>query len=53
MHRAIYLIVTLVLVAGGWLSTALHSTAAPPAPQPVTLPCATIMSVQMLGNAQL
>src|SRR5687767_1206393 len=52
MRRFVFLIVTLILVAGGAMSTAPNGAAAPPAPQPVTLPCATNMSVQLLGNAQ-
>jgi quercetin dioxygenase-like cupin family protein len=52
MHRLVILIVTLVLIAGGVTTAAPRSAAAPPEPQPVTLPCATNMSVQMLGNAQ-
>jgi len=52
MSRLAILIVTLVLVASGVVSTAAGITAAPPEPQPVTLPCATNMSVQMLGNTQ-
>jgi quercetin dioxygenase-like cupin family protein len=52
MHRFAILIVTLVLVAAGTLTAAPPSAAAPPAPQPVTLPCATEMRVQLLGSAQ-
>jgi quercetin dioxygenase-like cupin family protein len=52
MHRFVSLVVTLVIVAVVGLSTTTDSAAAPPEPQPVTLPCATNMSVQMLGNAQ-
>jgi quercetin dioxygenase-like cupin family protein len=52
MRRVVSLVVTLVIVAIVGLSTARNGAAAPPAPQPVTLPCATNMSVQMLGNAQ-
>jgi quercetin dioxygenase-like cupin family protein len=52
MYRYVSLIVTLVIVAVIGLSTTTDSAAAPPEPQPVTLPCATNMSVQMLGNAQ-
>ena len=51
MHRFARFIVPLTLVAVGALTTASPSIAAPPEPQPVTLPCATNMSVQMLGNA--
>jgi quercetin dioxygenase-like cupin family protein len=52
MHRFAHFIITLVLVAFGTVIAAPSSAAAPSAPQPVTLPCATNMSVQMLGNAQ-
>jgi quercetin dioxygenase-like cupin family protein len=52
MYRFVSLVVTLVIVAVIGLSTTTDSAAAPPEPQPVTLPCATNMSVQMLGNAQ-
>jgi quercetin dioxygenase-like cupin family protein len=52
MYRFVSLVVTLVIVAVVGLSTTTDIAAAPPEPQPVTLPCATNMSVQMLGNAQ-
>jgi quercetin dioxygenase-like cupin family protein len=46
------IIVALALVAAGVVTATAESAAAPPEPQPVTLPCATDMSVQMLGAAQ-
>jgi quercetin dioxygenase-like cupin family protein len=52
MNRFVSLVFALVLVAFGTVMNGSSSAAAPPAPQPVTLPCATDMSVQMLGNAQ-
>ncbi|HLL51324.1 MAG TPA: hypothetical protein VK356_11710, partial [Thermomicrobiales bacterium] len=52
MHRFVHSFVTLTLVAVSLMTTSISSAAAPPEPQPVTLPCATNMSVQMLGNAQ-
>jgi quercetin dioxygenase-like cupin family protein len=52
MRRFVVLIVTLVLIAVVGVSTAPNGAAAPPEPQPVTLPCATTMRVQLLGTAQ-
>jgi quercetin dioxygenase-like cupin family protein len=52
MHRITHFIATLALVAAGVLTTTAASTAAPPEPQPVTLPCATDMRVQVLGTTQ-
>jgi hypothetical protein len=52
MSRFVNLAVTLVFIAILGLSTSPGSAAAPPEPQPVTLPCATNMSVQVLGNTQ-
>lgn len=45
-------IVTSMIAAAGFISGGAPSLAAPPAPQPVTLPCATNMSTQMLGKAE-
>jgi quercetin dioxygenase-like cupin family protein len=52
MVRLVRFIGTLGLVAAAGLSTAAAGLAAPPVPQPVTLPCATEMSIQVLGNAE-
>ena len=52
MYRFVHSFFTLVIITVVGLSTAPSRAAAPPEPQPVTLPCATNMSVQMLGNAQ-
>lgn len=52
MHRIAHGIATLTFVAAAMLTTSTASIAAPPEPQPVTLPCATNMRVQVLGNTQ-
>jgi quercetin dioxygenase-like cupin family protein len=52
MFCFVKLAVTLVFIGIVGLSTPPGSAAAPPEPQPVTLPCATNMSVQVLGNTQ-
>jgi quercetin dioxygenase-like cupin family protein len=49
MHRIVRLGGFLVLFAAAPLIST--SAAAPPDPQPVTLPCATNVSAQVLGNA--
>ncbi|MDQ3695904.1 MAG: hypothetical protein M3464_20125 [Chloroflexota bacterium] len=49
MHRLIHLIVAVVIVASGGL-IGRSVAAAQPEPQPVTLPCATNISAQVLGN---
>lgn len=49
MHRLIHLIVAVVIVASGGL-LGRSVAAAQPEPQPVTLPCATNISAQVLGN---
>src|SRR5688572_2266471 len=51
MRRLRYLLVAVGLIAAGALAAASPGTAAPPAPQPVTLPCATNMFIQRLGEA--
>jgi quercetin dioxygenase-like cupin family protein len=52
MVRFVRFTVMSIFVAAGVLTASLPSLAAPPAPQPVTLPCATEMSIQMLGTAE-
>lgn len=52
MTRFVRFIATLVFVAVGVLTAGSPSLAAPPEPQPVTLPCATDMTIQKLGNTQ-
>jgi quercetin dioxygenase-like cupin family protein len=52
MVRFVRSIATVGLVAAGMLAASSASLAAPPAPQPVTLPCATDMRIQMLGSAE-
>jgi quercetin dioxygenase-like cupin family protein len=52
MVRVVRFMVTLVLVAASVLIASSGSLAAPPAPQPVTSPCATDMSIQVLGNTE-
>lgn len=52
MIRLVRSIATLGLVAAAVLTASAVSLAAPPAPQPVTLPCADDMSIQMLGSAE-
>jgi hypothetical protein len=52
MNRIGTLFTTLTIAAAGTVAFAAVGGAAPPAPQPVTLPCATDMSIQVLGNAQ-
>ncbi|MBA2518843.1 MAG: hypothetical protein H0V24_04200 [Chloroflexia bacterium] len=47
MHRLVHLIVAVVIVAAGGLGG--RSAAAQPEPQPVTIPCATNVSAQVLG----
>jgi quercetin dioxygenase-like cupin family protein len=51
MRRSMQLTLALVLISAVMASFAAAGRAAPAAPQPVTLPCATDMSIQMLGNA--
>ena len=50
MRRSVHLLVVLGLVAAGRLAVASGGTAAPPEPVPITLPCATDASVQVLGR---
>jgi quercetin dioxygenase-like cupin family protein len=50
MRRFVQLTVTLVLMSAVVLSAGRDSQAAQPEPQPVTLPCATDMRIQVLGN---
>jgi quercetin dioxygenase-like cupin family protein len=52
MNRVASFVVPFVLAAAIALATSPAAQAAPPAPQPVTLPCATDISIQVLGNAQ-
>lgn len=52
MVRFVRFTVMSMLVTAGVLTANAASLAAPPEPQPVTLPCATDMSIQMLGNAE-
>ena len=52
MRRFVQLPLALVLMSAVVLSAGAGSRAAQPAPQPVTLPCATDMRTQVLGNAQ-
>ena len=50
MRRTVYSFVALVLLAGALAATRAGGVAAPPEPQLVTLPCATDMYVQPLGQ---
>lgn len=52
MARFVRFIGILALVAISVMTAGSASLAAPPAPQPVTLPCATDMSVQILGSTE-
>lgn len=52
MVRFVRSLATLGLVAAAMLTSSAIGLAAPPAPQPVTLPCADKMSIQMLGSAE-
>lgn len=52
MTRLVQYVLALGLVVSGLVAAGTSSLAAPPAPQPVTLPCATNMSIQMLGNTE-
>lgn len=52
MVRFVRFTVMSMLVTAGVLTANSASLAAPPEPQPVTLPCATDMSIQMLGNTE-
>lgn len=52
MHRIIRLLTTLAFVAVAAVAARAGAAAAPPAPQPVTVPCATNVSVQVFGNAR-
>jgi quercetin dioxygenase-like cupin family protein len=51
LKRVVYLVATVAIVAVSMLVSGPASSAAQPEPQPVTLPCATDMRVQVLGNA--
>lgn len=51
MSRFSKLALSLAVMAGVAMSAGASALAAQPAPQPVTLECATDMSVQVLGNA--
>ena len=50
MRHTLSLLVALVLVAASLLSAGFVAAAAPPAPQPVTLPCAENVTAQPLGR---
>lgn len=52
MNRIVTQFAALALATAGTFAFAAGGSAAPPEPQPVTLPCATDMSIQVLGNAQ-
>ncbi len=49
MHRLAHVIIAGVIVAVGGLAD--RAAAAPPEPRPVTIPCATNVSAQVLGSA--
>lgn len=49
MHRLAHVIIAGVIVAFGGFAD--RAAAAPPEPQPVTLPCASNVSAQVLGSA--
>jgi quercetin dioxygenase-like cupin family protein len=50
MRRSLHLLIAVFVIAAGLLVSTTESSAAPPEPQPVTLPCATNVSAQLLGN---
>ena len=51
MNRVVSLFVPVVFAAAAMAVSGPAGSAAPPEPQPVTLECATDMSIQVLGNA--
>jgi quercetin dioxygenase-like cupin family protein len=51
MRRFVQLTVALILMGAAILAAGAGGRAAPAEPQPVTLPCATDMRIQPLGNA--
>jgi quercetin dioxygenase-like cupin family protein len=51
MRRVVQLTLTLVLMSAAILAASATSRAAQAEPQPVTLPCASDMRTQVLGNA--
>jgi quercetin dioxygenase-like cupin family protein len=52
MHRVVRVVTALAFVAVAAIGFSTHGSAAPPVPQPVTIPCATNVSAQVFGNAQ-
>ena len=51
MHRVVRVVTALAFVAVAAIGFSTRGSAAPPAPQPVTIPCATDVSAQVFGNA--
>lgn len=51
MRRSLHVLFAVLVIATSLLAVAAESRAAPPEPQPITLPCTTNASAQLLGNA--